>query len=527
MTAPESSTGFAAASPSRDAGAAPGRATRLVPAALALATFALHAACGGRYGIFRDELYFIACGERLAWGYVDQPPGIAVVARAAHAISGTWVPGLRLLPWLASAATVFLAGRLAVRLGGGAFAAALAGVAVALSPMLAALGHLLTMNAFEPLAMVALACVLVRCVQGGSPRPWLLAGVLVAAGALLKYTSVLLAASLVAGLLATSARRALATRWALAGAALGAALVLPNLLWQAAHGFPFLELVRNGQLSKNAPFALASFARSLLLEPGPLAAPVWLGGLGWLLLAEGARPHRFLGLGGALYLALLVATRGKAYYAAPALPILLAAGGVASARALRRGAARAAALSAVAITSAIGLPLALPLLPVQTFVRYQAALGVRPEPLERKAYGALPQHFADQHGWEALAAAVADVSRRLPAEERARAAVFAQNYGQAAALEVHGPRRGLSLPVISGHNQYFLWGPPAGGADPLLVVSDEREDCGGGLYRERTLAARLPSSPWVMPYEDARWIWICRGATRPLAPFWPAVRHYE
>lgn len=503
------------------------RATRALPAALAVATFALHGATGGRYGIFRDELYFIACGERLAWGYVDQPPGIAVVARAAHALFGTWVPGLRLLPWLASAATVLLAARLAIRLGGGAFAAALAGVAVALSPLLAALGHHLTMNAFEPLATVALAGVLARLARGGSPRLWLLAGALAAAGALLKYTSALLTLALLAGLAATPARRALATRWAPAGAALGAALVLPNLLWQAAHGLPFLELVRNGQLSKNAPFSLSGFARALLLEPGPLVAAVWLGGLAWLLAGGRARPFRFLGIGGALYLALLLAARGKAYYFAPAMPVLLAAGGVAAERALRHGAARAVALVAVAVTSAAGLPLAIPLLPVETFVRYQAALGVKPEPLERKAYGVLPQLFADQHGWVELAAAAAEVARRLSPEERARAAVFAQNYGEAAALEVHGDALGLSLPVISGHNQYFLWGPPARGADPLLVVSDEREDCGGGLYRERTLAARLPSSPWVMPYEDARRIWICRGATRPLHEVWPSVRRYE
>ncbi len=501
------------------------RAARLLPAALAVATFALHAAAGGRYGLFRDELYFIVCGERLGWGYVDQPPGIALIARAAHALFGTWVPGLRLPAWLASAATVFLAARLARRLGGGAFAAALAGVAIAASPLLAGLGHYLTMNAFEPLAIVALACVLVRLVQGDTPRLWLLAGALAAAGALLKYTSVLLALALLAGLVVTPARRALFTRWALAGAALAAALVLPNVVWQVAHGLPFLELVRNGQLAKNAPFSLGGFARALLLEFGPLAAPVWLGGVAWLLLAERARPFRFLALGGSLYLALLVATRGKAYYAAPALPMLLAAGGVAIERAIRGRAVRLAALSAVAVTGAIGLPLAIPLLPVETFLRYQAALGVKSEPLERHAYGVLPQIFADQHGWEALAAAVAGVARSLPPGERARAAVFAQNYGEAAALEVHAA--GLDVPVVSGHNQYFLWGPPSSGGDPLIVVSDAHEDCGGGLYRERTLAARLPASPWVMPYEDARWIWICRGATRPLADLWPAVRHYQ
>lgn len=496
------------------------------PAAAAAATFALHAACGGRYGAFRDEMYFIVCGQRLDWGYVDQPPLIAALARAAYEAFGLWVPGLRLLPWLASAATVWLAGRLALRLGGAAFAATLASVAAAASPVLLALGHYLTMNAFEPLLWTALALVLARVAAGGERSLWLAAGAIVGLGLLDKYSMGYFAACLAVGLLLVPERRLLLDRRAWLGAAFAVLLVLPNLAWQAGHGFPFLELVRRGQLYKNAPFALGSFLVSLLTEPGPLNAPVWLAGLAWLLAARPARPFRFLGLGAAGLLVFLIASRGKPYYAAPALPMLFAAGGAAWEALLRPRWSRLAAPALVAAGGLSLAPMLVPLLPAQAFVRWQAAVGFRPKPLERQAQGVLPQIFADQFGWPELARAVAEVFAGLPPAERERAAVFAQNYGQAAALDLYGRPLGLP-PAASGHNQYFLWGPPPGRGEVVIVVGDQGEDCGRGAFRERELAARLPESPWVMPYESGRWIWICRQPTLPVEALWPRLKHYE
>lgn len=503
----------------------PDRLARAAPAAVAAATLLLHALAWDRYGIFRDELYFIACGLRPSWGYVDQPPGIAAVAGLAHAAFGAWVPGLRLAAWLAAAAIVWLAGRLAIRLGGGGFAALLASLAVACSPLLRGLGHLLTMNVFEGLLVLGLVHVLVSLAQGASSRRWLLAAALAAAAVLFKYSAALLSLGLVLGLLATAERRALRTRWAVAGAALAVALVLPNVLWQAAHGFPFLELVRNGQLHKNAPFSLLGFLGQLAMETGPFTAFLWTGGLGWLLVSRSGRRFRFLGVGAALYLALLLATRGKAYYFAPAIPVLVAAGAVSLEAVLRPRPAvtRVAVAGAVALQLAF-IPLAVPLLPESAVARYLGALGLTPPPLERDPQGPLPQVFADMHGWEALADEVARVAGSLPEAERRTAIVFGQNYGQAAAVDVLGAGRELP-PAVSGHNHYWIWGVPDGRGDPAIVIGDGDEDC-GGFYRELVRVSRLPPDPWIRPAEDERTIWICRGATRPIAEVWPALRRY-
>jgi hypothetical protein len=256
---------------------------------------------------------------------------------------------------------------------------------------------------------------------------------------------------------------------------------------------------------------------------GPVNAVLWVGGLGWYLLGRGGRPHRFVGIGAALYLVLLLATRGKSYYFGTALPPLLAAGAVALEARVASPLARAVAPAAVALQLAL-VPIAVPILSEAATVRWMATLGVRPPPLERDRPGALPQVMADMHGWQALADEVTRVYLSLPEAEQRTAIVFGQNYGQAAAIDVLAAGRGLP-PAVSGHNQYFLWGVPEGRGDPAIVIGEDEEDC-GGIYREKIAAARMPHDPWIRPFEDEHTIWICRGATAPFSSIWPRLRFF-
>ena len=499
----------------------------LGPALAALATFLLHAACWGRYGIFRDELYFLVCGDRLSTGYVDQPPGIALVARFAHELFGTWVPGLRLFPWLAAGGTVYLAGRLAARWSGSGAAASLTAVATFSCLELRGTAHILSMNAFEPLLVLAAVYLLLRLSEGDDPRLWVAAGGLLGLAVLFKYTAAPLGLALLAGMVVTPARRAFRTPWAAVGAVFGFLVVLPNLVWQAAHGFPFLELVRNGVAFKNVPTTPLAFASGLLLESNPLNAPLWLGGEVWLLVAPRARAARFAGVAGAIQLILLALGHAKPYYASALLPVLLAGGGAAFAALVPPRTAQGTYGALLAASALVLAPLAIPLLPERSFLAYQAVLSIRPAPLEKLAQSPLPQMYADQHGWLELAAGVARVYASLAPEERARAAVYGKNYGVASAVEILGP--GFGMPrglAVSGHNQFWFWGLPAGRGDPLLVVSGAREDC-GGLFREWVLGEQLPPTPYAMPYENGHAIWICRGARSPLTALPTWVRHFE
>jgi len=503
------------------------RLARLGPALAALTTFAFHAACWGRYGLFRDELYYLVCGQRLSTGYVDQPPGIAVVARLAYSLFGTWVPGLRLFSWIAGAATVYLAGRLAARISGNGAAATVAAVAASSCLLLAGTSHHLSLNAFEPLLVLAMGSVLLRLAQGGDPRLWVAAGGLAGLAVFMKYTAAPLSLALLAGIAVTTARRALRTWWALAGATVGVLVVLPNFLWQATHGFPFLEMVRAAVTWKNTPTTPLKFLLGLLREAN-LNAPLWVAGLAWLLFARRARAARFLGVGGLIQLLALAFGHAKPYYAAALVPILVAGGGVAVAGLVRSATVRWAYGALVVATAVAFAPLAIPILPLNTFIRYLGAVGVRPPVNERLEQSVLPQDRADEFGWRELTAGVARVYHSLPPDEQAHAAVFTHNYGVASALEVLGPENGLPRGLaISGHNQFWFWGIPAGRGDPLIVVSDPGENCAGGFYREQVLGEQLPKVPYALPLDNGHTIWICRGLSAPIRTLPPSVRHFE
>ena len=480
-----------------------------------LLALALHLAAASRYGFFRDELYFVACGQRLAWGFVDQPPLFpALAALSFHAAHGS-VLLFRLPAFLLHAALCLGAALLARRLGGGAFASALAGLCVATSPLLLGLAHLMTMNALEPLLWLGCAAVVLRLLDDGDPRLWLAAGAMAGLGMLNKHSMAFFVVCLLAGV-AAGAPRLLRTRWLPAAALVSLLIVAPHLWWQAQNGFPMLELLRNGRLHKNAAFEPAAFLLEQLTDPGPLHALVWLPGAAWLVLRR-----RAVGLACVFLIALYFLLQAKAYYAAPVYPILFAGGAVALEHAFRSRARLL--LPALAVAEGLAFaPLAIPLLAEAPFVGYQARLGMAPRHLENKEYGALPQVFADQHGWERMARAVAEVVRALPAAERERATIYAQNYGEAAAIELLG---GPLPKVASGHNNYFLWGP--GRDDGPWVIIGGDPDSHRQVFAEVREVARLPHDPYVMPYEDALPIWLCRSPKLPISAVWPRTRHYE
>src|SRR5271154_3119962 len=165
------------------------------------------------YGYFRDELYYIACGEHLAWGYVDQPPLIALVAWLARHLFGTSLFATRLFPALAGAAIVYCAGRLARELGGGALAEFLAALTMLLAPAYLAFDSFLSMNAFEPLIWLLCAWIAIRIVKGSDPRSWLAFGVLSGVGLENKHTMLVFGFALVVGLLISGQARLLASKW--------------------------------------------------------------------------------------------------------------------------------------------------------------------------------------------------------------------------------------------------------------------------------------------------------------------------
>jgi hypothetical protein len=494
----------------------------------ALATFVLHLVANPHYGFFRDELYFIICGFHPAWGYVDQPPLVPLLA-AGSQLFGHSLVLLRALPAAFAAAGVYVTCRLVAELGGRSFAAVLATLAFLAAGVLESFGTKVGPDMVGLWLWPLAALYVLRIVKGADPRWWLGAGACIGVALESKYSVIFFALAVVAGLLLTPQRRVLFSRWFLAGVGVAIAIALPNFLWQALHGFPMWELLRNGQNGKNVVAPPALFLFQQLLLTNLFAAPIWIVGLFWLFFN---RTARFLCYAYVLLIAMMIALHAKHYYPADIYPILMAAGGVAFERATRRAIVlRPLSIAAVVVAGLFFLPFSLPVLSEPAMLDYSGfvsrTLHVAKSTMatERFRRSALPEDWADMHGWPELAATVARVYAGLPPAKRAQAAIVTSNYGEAAAIDFFGGRYGLP-PAISGHNNYWLWGTHGYSGN---VAIDVNGDCGRtdfpGLFRSARLVTRF-NPPWVISYEQDIPISLCTGIMEPLHVLWPKLRHY-
>ncbi len=495
-----------------------------IPLVAALVTLAVHVLANAHYGFFRDELYFIICGRHPDWGYVDQPPLVPLLA-AATQIFGHSLFLLRVVPALFAAAGAYTTCLLAREFGGGRFAQAFAALIFLGTGVLTSFGGKVSTDEVGLWTWPLIALLVVRITKGADPRTWIAAGV--AAGLTLesKYSLIFFLPALALGIVLGPQRRALRSPYFAAGCAVAVAIVLPNVTWQWHHGFPMIELLKNGQNGKNLIASPILFLVQQVLITSLFLAPVWIIGVIWLLRQ---RDVRFLGIAYIALIVEMIVLHGKHYYPANVYPIVIAAGAVPIERwtdGLRI--TRAALATCAIVVGLVFAPFAVPVLPEETLVGYAAVVD-RALHIERKTLAtehagltsALPSDWADMHGWPELAGAVRDVYDSLPPAERAQAVVLADNYGSAAAIQFFTP----SVPVISVHNQYWLWGTSGHAGDVLVQIGGTcfRSD---RLYASRTVVKTF-SSRWGIADEQNLPIAICRKPREPLATVWPDYRSY-
>jgi Dolichyl-phosphate-mannose-protein mannosyltransferase len=487
----------------------------------------VHLLTNGRYGYFRDELYYIACGRHLAFGYVDQPPLSILLLRMSEVLLGNSLFAIRLLPALAGAATVAITGLIAHELGGRAWAIALscAGMLCALFNL--AVGNFFSMNAFEPLFWMGCIYLLIRIINGGSPTLWLWFGVLLGLGLENKHSTAFFAAGIFVALLLTPERRHFAEKWIWFGGLIALAIALPNILWQAQHRWPTYELLSNiARSDKNVALSPAQFILQQIVFINPGTLPLWLAGLCWVFGSRDGRRYMALGIVYVVMFAEFIILHGKSYYLAPAYPMLFAVGGVAVDRvfANRLKWCKAALLVLILATGALLAPLAVPILPPGKLVAYMRAVGLQLPRTETSHTAALPQVFADQFGWEEMVGSVAHVYHHLRPEDEKRAAIFCQNYGEAGAIDLFGPK--FALPrAISGHQNYFLWGPQDWTGEVALVL-DTRDDDEREQFGSVEDLGQIVSSPWAMPFERRTHVYLCRNLKANVREFWPRIKKW-
>lgn len=482
-----------------------------------------HLLTASRYGIFRDELYFLDCAEHLDWGYVDQPPLIALIAWFAKHVLGGSLVALRLLPALAGAALVWLAGKIAREMGGGRFAQALAALAVIVVPIYMVLQHWLTMNAFEPLLWMGCAWCVVRMINVRDPRYWLGFGVLAGVGMENKYSMAFFVLSVLAGLAVTAERRFLASRWLWLGALAGLLIFLPNLVWLVRHHFPFLDMIRNARTYGGASWFAdpLGFLRDQAMILNPVLPLLWVGGLLWLLFNRQGSCYRALSWAYVALLVTFIALAGKNYYLTPAYPMLFAAGAVAFERLTRERWAwtRSAYLGLALLSGVLLAPSYAPILPVATYIRLSRRTAAG------RAWGStespLPPYFADEFGWGDMTRAVARAYNSLSPAERSATAIFANNYGEAGAIDFFGPKYGLPK-AISTHQNYWYWGPRNYSGESMIILGSDFDE---GAFKSVRIIGHV-DNPYSMPAEHFD-LFLCQGLKWSLRDVWPRMKHWS
>ena len=487
----------------------------------------VHLLTNGRYGYFRDELYYIACARHLDFGYVDQPPLSILLLRLSQMLFGDSLFSIRLLPALAGSATVAFTGAIARELGGRGWAVALACAASLYALFNLAVGNFFSMNAFEPLLWMGCIYILIRIINGGSPTLWLWLGALLGLGLENKHSTAFFGAAIFVGLLLTPERRHFAQKWIWLGGLIALAIALPNLLWQARHHWPTYELLSNiAHSNKNVALSPVQFIAEQIVFMNPGTLPLWIAGLLWLFASRDGRRYRALGIIYLVTLAEFIVLHGKSYYLAPAYPMLFAAGGLAAERvfAAHLRWLKPGLLLVILVTGALFAPLAMAVLPPDKLIAYMQAIHLQPPRTETSHTAALPQVFADQFGWEQMVGSVAHVYHHLRPEDERRAAIFCQNYGEAGAIDFFGPKLGLP-PAISGHQNYFLWGPRDWTGEVALVLDTNDEDERDQFASVEDLG-QIVSSPWAMPFERRMHIFLCRDLKAGVREFWPRVKEW-
>jgi Dolichyl-phosphate-mannose-protein mannosyltransferase len=502
----------------------------LVVYGIALASFVLHMIFNSRYGYFRDEFDYIICGRHLAWGYVDQPPLLPVLSRICLGIFGESLRSVRLIPALTTAALIALTGLITRELGGKRFAVAFSAVTILMAPIYLSGGSLLTSNCdLEVLLWMGCVYFALLAVKRDEPRYWLGFGVVAGLGLQEKYSILVLGFAIVVGLALTSQRKLLLNRWMWLGGLAAFLIFLPNLLWNIEYHWPFVELMRNikaeGRDVVLSPWQYFSQQVLLIL---PSSAPIWIAGVIAFLVAVRFKAYRFLGWAYLVSFAVFVVLKGKNYYLAPIYPVYLAAGCVVIGDGIdriRQGWIKPLLVTLTLIGGGIFAPLVVPILPIDQFIPYMNKLPIKvPRSEHSHERVIVPQHYADQFGWNEIVEKTAEVWQRIPVADRNDCGIFAQDYGQAGAIDFLGKKYGLPQ-SLSGHQSWWLWGPRSYSGNCLIVLDDDRETL-EGLFEHVEYLGRSAPNPYALETELP--VYICRGSKfRGMADLWPKVKKWR
>lgn len=467
------------------------------------------------YGIFRDELYYIACANRPALGYVDHPPLSIWILAGWKFLLGDSLFVIRLLPAFISSISIFILGLFTFRLGGGKSAVIISMATFMLVPVFLGMTTIYSMNVFDFFFWILAAYIFLQIIESSNSKLWYTLGIVIGFGLLNKTSMLWLGAGVFVGTLFTPLREDLKTKYPYIAAVIALLIFSPYIIWNFTHDFAHLEFMRNAADHKYGGLTPLSLILDMILIFNPLSILIWIPGIIYYFFNKNSRIFRPLGyIWLTTFIILFINWHSKAEYLAPAFQILFAGGAVQIVQwnTRKRNLKYALAIPVVVIGLLL-FPYARPLLPVETFINYQSVLSLGASNNEGKQLAELPQFYADMFGWESLAKDVDKVYQSLSDEEKKHTVIYCPNYGEAGAIEYFGKKYHLPK-VICPHNSYWYWWPENLNVTTVIILGGEAEDHLDAL--QQCELAAIHKSKYAMPYENNLKIFIGRGLKIPL-----------
>ncbi|HMS64043.1 MAG TPA: glycosyltransferase family 39 protein [Ignavibacteria bacterium] len=479
------------------------------------------------YGYFRDELYYIACSNRLDTGYVDQPPFSILILYINRILFGDSLFALRFIPAVTSGLTVFISCLMTREFGGKTFSMILCSIAVTLAPVYLGMNAFYSMNCFDILFWTLAFYLIMKIISESKQSYWIYLGIVFGLGLMNKIGILWLGFGFLTALLLSDKRRELLTIKPYLCALIALTIFTPYILWNWQNDFAHIEFIKNATSGKYSGLNIIDFISGQFLNVNPISAFIWIPGLYYLLFNHQGIKYRILAIIYiTVFIILILNGHSKAEYLAPAYVMLFASGStfIDKKTVVRSRWIRYVIMYPLIITGILFAPLAIPVLSVETYIVYAKQLGRTPSSSENKELSELPQFYADMHGWEEMAKNVSEVYLSLPREERLRTIVFGRNYGEAAAMEFY--RNLYPIPrVISSHNNYWLWGYPQI-EDPVIIIIGGNKEDHEKLFE--TVDEKLTHiSKYSMPYENNLPIFIAGKMKVPISEEWSKIKNYD
>lgn len=479
------------------------------------------------YGIFRDELYYVACANHPAWGYVDQPPFSIFILMIVNFLIGNSLFALRLLPAILSAATVFVTTLMVKRMQGGTTAVFIASACTALAPVILAMNTFYSMNSIDIFLWALAFYFTIKIYQEDKFYDWIILGVIFGLGMLNKISMSWYCISFTVALALTPYRVKFLKKefWFLV--VIAGVIFSPFIFWNFANNMAHLEFMRNATLHKYSGLSRTDFIIGQIFNLNPSALPIWLFGLYFFFFNKEGKNFKYLGIiYGITFLILFINGKSKPEYLTVAYTALFAGGGLMLEK-LKTTKLKSAIVNVwvviVIFAGIISIPMAMPVLPVPEFLRYQKALGQEPGSPEGKKLTGLSQFYADMHGWENMAATVSKVYKSLPSDVQKTTVVYGNNYGEAGAIDYFSKKYPLP-PAISYHNNYWIWAFGSKPFNTVIIIGGEKSDH-LRVFEDVEEAAKI-ISPYAMPYENNLPVFICHNIKVNLYDIWKCEKTF-